>query len=322
MKKYIKEKDFVPISRTNDGMFQSNQTGILKILQSKDEKIVIVVFDDERYFVGINTYDSYVTYYPLFESKIEYPIKAVLMDLDGTTLYSEEFWIHVIEVTMRNIMKKTSFHFEDIDLPFISGHSVSEHLRYCINKYCPLENLNDVMNEYYKVSNIQLNALINGSLSGNKILPADYLKNFLSGLIDNGIKVALVTSGQYEKAYPEIWSVCNALKLGRPEDVYDSIITTGYPLKAHCIGTLGELSSKPHPWLYLESALIGLGISLSERGHVLGIEDSGAGICALRIAGIPAIGLKHGNIVQSGLSSLCIDMCDNLYEVKEKYLKL
>ena len=152
------------------------------------------------------------------------------------------------------------------------------------------------------------------------IKPADYLKEFLMYLIKNGIKVGLVTSGLYEKAYPEIWSVCSMLDLGKPEDIYDSIITAGVPLKAHHIGTLGELSAKPHPWLYLETALVGLNISIDERNHILGIEDSGAGICSLRGAGIPAIGLKGGNIKQSGLSSLCFDMCDNLQEIKEKYL--
>ena len=316
---YINEKDFISVTKTSDGMFRTDQTDIAKILQSKDKKLSIIIFADGRYLGGINTRGSYITYYPLYESQIEYPIKAVLMDLDGTTLYSEEFWIRVIENTMQKVMRNTAFHFEDADLPFISGHSVSEHLQYCINKYCPTEKLDYAMSTYYDISRIHLNLLVNGKLEGMQISPANYLKDFLLYLLDKNIKIGLVTSGQYEKAYPEILSICNVLKLEKPENIYDSIITAGYPLRPHCIGTLGELVSKPHPWLYLETALVGLGLSLNDRKHVLGIEDSGAGICALRIAGIPAIGLKHGNIMQSGVNSLCIDMCDNLREIKEKY---
>ena len=37
------------------------------------------------------------------------PAKAILMDLDGTTLTSEEFWIFVIEQTMQNCLEPTSF---------------------------------------------------------------------------------------------------------------------------------------------------------------------------------------------------------------------
>ena len=300
-------------------MFRMGQAGVSEILQSKDKKLLFVVFDDGRYLMGICTRNTYIAYYPVSDCPLEYPIKAVLMDLDGTTLDSEHFWVHVIEETMRRVTGDAGFHAEETDIPFISGHSVSEHLQYCIHKYCPDRELNDAVNVYYEVSHAQLEALMNGRLAGMQIQPAGYLKEFLEYLIQHDIKIGLVTSGLYEKAYPEIWSVCSSLHLGEPEQVYDCIITAGSPLKAHHIGTLGELAAKPHPWLYLETALVGLGIPLSDRGHVLGIEDSGAGICALRTAGIPAVGLKHGNIIQSGLESLCMDVCSGLREIKEKY---
>ena len=37
--------------------------------------------------------------YPFEKPKTEFPIQAVLMDLDGTTVISEEFWIYLIEKT-------------------------------------------------------------------------------------------------------------------------------------------------------------------------------------------------------------------------------
>lgn len=320
MSRFIQKSDFTEIKETNDKMFCTGHSGVTQILQSRDRKISIVILENEKYLMGVNTHGMFSVYYPLSETKIEYPIKAVLMDLDGTTLYSETFWIHVIEETICKLMESKSFCVDKEDIPFVSGHSVSEHLQYCIDKYCPTKNLNDAIQIYFEVSQEQLNLLINDCAAGMQIQPAVYLKEFLTYLAKKNIKVGLVTSGLYEKAYPEIWSVCSKLELGKPEDVYDCIITAGYPLKAHHIGTLGELSAKPHPWLYLETALVGLGIPVNERNHVLGIEDSGAGICSLRAAGFTAIGLRHGNIIMSGLGSLCDDICDDLLEVKTKYL--
>ena len=316
----IETKDFYAVKETHDGLFCTSQDGISCILQSKDRKIYIIIFNSQKRIIGINTRDSYISYYPLRDVEIERPIKAVLMDLDGTTLYSERFWIHVIEETIRLAAHDAAFFVTEVDIPFVSGHSVSEHLQYCIDKYYPLCCLVDAINIYYDVSHRELDALIHGQLRGMQVQPAFYLKEFLHHLSDNEIKIGLVTSGLYEKAYPEIWSVCSSLELGTPESTYNSIITAGYPLKDHHIGTLGELSSKPHPWLYLEAAIVGLGIPFSERSHVIGIEDSGAGICALCAAGIPSIGMRNGNITRSGLESLCSDMCNSLEEIKEKYL--
>lgn len=315
----IKVNDFSSVSVTCDGFFHIHKNCVTKILQSKDRKIYLIMFDDRQMLIGVNTQDSFVSYYPIQKSNIEYPIKAVLMDLDGTTLYSEIFWIHVIEETIRFLTNNKDFSAKEEDIPFISGHSVSEHLIYCIEKYYPSCSLKDAMNIYYKVSQRELNALLNDGSNELNIKPAFYLKEFLFELIDKGIKIGLVTSGLYEKAYPEISSICLSLDMEKPEKIYNSIITAGSPLKDHCVGTLGELSSKPHPWLYLESAIVGLGIPFSERNHIIGIEDSGAGICSLCAAGIPAIAVRGGNVVKSGLSSLCTDICDNLLEIKEKY---
>ena len=84
-------------------------------------------------------------------------------------------------------------------------------------------------------------------------------------------------------------------------DFYDVIITAGQALKKGQTGTLGELSPKPHPWLYAETARDGLGISPSRRHKVIGIEDSSAGIISIRLAGFAAIGIGGGNIETSGV---------------------
>jgi beta-phosphoglucomutase-like phosphatase (HAD superfamily) len=103
--------------------------------------------------------------------------------------------------------------------------------------------------------------------------------------------------------------------MGDPRDFYDSIITAGFPLKAGGVGTLGELCPKPHPWLYAETCRVGLGIDFADRGSVAGIEDSGAGVCSIRLAGFTTLGLRSGNIESSGCQSLCCGIYDEFSEI-------
>jgi len=129
------------------------------------------------------------------------------------------------------------------------------------------------------------------------------------------VRIGLVTSGLYEKAWPEILSAFKTMELGDPRDFYDVIISAGYPLKKGHVGTLGELSPKPHPWLYAETFRVGMGLEFEDRNSVVGIEDSGAGVCSIRLAGIPAIGLAGGNILESGTRFLCNYYCQNFEEI-------
>jgi beta-phosphoglucomutase-like phosphatase (HAD superfamily) len=163
-----------------------------------------------------------------------------------------------------------------------------------------------------------MRAILAGRGRANAFTPTPGLKDFLLTLKAQKIKIGLVTSGLYEKAYPEILSAFRTLKLGEPREFYDAIITAGYPLRQGEVGTLGELEPKPHPWLYAESCRVGLGIPFAEREHVVGVEDSGAGVCAIRLAGFAAIGLAGGNIPESGTLALCEHYCENLGEVLEK----
>jgi beta-phosphoglucomutase-like phosphatase (HAD superfamily) len=107
------------------------------------------------------------------------------------------------------------------------------------------------------------------------------------------------------------------LGLGDPEAFYDTIITGGFPLRNGEAGTLGELSPKPHLWLYAEAMRIGLGVPFAQQHTVVGIDDSGAGVCAVRLAGLPTIGISGGNIIESGSKSLCHHYCESFSEIQE-----
>ena len=84
------------------------------------------------------------------------------MDLDGTSVRSEEFWIWIIEKTTASMFDDESFKIEDSDIPFVSGHSVSEHLQYCIDKYCPGESLDKARNFYFEHVNHEMKEIMEG----------------------------------------------------------------------------------------------------------------------------------------------------------------
>jgi beta-phosphoglucomutase-like phosphatase (HAD superfamily) len=175
--------------------------------------------------------------------------------------------------------------------------------------------LEEARNYYFYHTHDEMDKIMKGIGRKGAFTPANGIKEFLYELKAMNIKIGLVTSGLFEKAYPEILSAFQALGMGEPKDFYDCIITAGYPLSKGMTGTLGELSPKPHPWLYSEAGRVGLGIPFTERNAVVGIEDSGAGVCSVRLAGYPSIGISGGNIEQSGTKGLCNYYCNSFEEI-------
>ena len=295
------------LSATTDGRFISGKEGVKHILCTGDGKVEFVAFENQT-LAYVNSVLGYGAYYPLHSVNRKGKIKAVLMDLDGTSVRSEEFWIWIIEKTTASMLDDESFKIEDSDIPFVSGHSVSD-------KYCPGESLDKARNFYFEHVNHEMKEIMEGRGRKNSFVPQEGLKEFLLAIKAKGIKIGLVTSGLYEKAMPEILSAFRTLDMGEPTDFYDAIISAGYPLRKGSVGTLGELSPKPHPWLYAETCAVGLGINFDERNSVIAIEDSGAGVCSARIAGYTTIGLAGGNIKESGTMPMCSRYCNNLAEI-------
>ena len=79
-------------------------------------------------------------------------------------------------------------------------------------------------------------------------------------------------------------------------------------------GTMGELSPKPHPWLYAETSRIGLEMPAGKRNRIVGLEDSAAGVLSIRLAGFTALGISGGNIEQSGMKPLLSDYQNSLLD--------
>lgn len=306
----------IPLEMCSDGSFQVGKNGVLSITATGDRKVEFIAFET-RSLAYVKSEMGYPAFYPVHQVKMEKPVKAVLMDLDGTTVKSENFWIWIIQKTTASLLENPGFELEEADLPYVSGHSVSEHLKYCIKKYCPGRTVEDARRIYFEHTRSEMDKIMKGRGRKGAFMPSPGIKDFLCGLKAMNIKIGLVTSGLYEKAYPEIISAFNALGMGDPRDFYDCIITAGYPLRKGEVGTLGELSPKPHPWLYAETCRVGLGIPFEERNSVIGIEDSGAGVCSIRLAGYSTIGISGGNIVESGAKELCSYYCETFDEIME-----
>ena len=305
----------ISLQQCSSGAFRMGEGGVRSILATGDRKVEFIDVDGHK-LAYVKSAMDYPAYYPVHPVEIRKPVKAVLMDLDGTSVHSEAFWIWIIERTTASLLGNEQFKLEAADLPFVSGHSVSEHLQHCIRKYCPDKTVVEARRFYFEHTHHEMKEIMEGRGKTDAFTPAPGLKPFLLELKRRGIKIGLVTSGLYEKAMPEIISAFRQLDMGDAVQFYDAIITAGFAMRAGKeVGTLGELSPKPHPWLYAETARVGLGLEFKDRHHVVGIEDSGAGVCSIRLAGFSCIGIAGGNIDESGTRSLCDHYCNNFEEI-------
>jgi beta-phosphoglucomutase len=313
------ESGFIPLERCSDGSFVVGKDGVVSVTATGDKKVEFIAFADHT-IAFVKSAMGYPAYYPVPSVSFKKPVKAVLMDLDGTSVRSEEFWIWIIQMSTASLLGNSKFELEEADMPYVSGHSVSEHLQYCVKKYCPNKTVEEARTYYFEHTHRELQAILDGGGRANAFTPSPGLKPFLLELKAKGVKIGLVTSGLFEKAWPEILSAFRTLDMGDPKEFYDAIISAGYPLRKGEVGTLGELSPKPHPWLYAETCRVGLGMDVSERDSVVGIEDSGAGVCSIRLAGFTTIGFGGGNINESGTRELCDYFCDDFEQVAKTIL--
>ncbi|MCQ2742793.1 MAG: HAD family phosphatase [Bacilli bacterium] len=271
------------------------------------------VQDGEKILVEMNQGGVDVIY-PIKPIKPQGPVKYVLMDLDGTSVKSEEFWIYLIECTTKEMLGDPNFKLSEEDAPYVSGFTTYDHLSYCKKKYGFKQSINEADKAYHRIARRELGEIMEGRGNVEAFKPRPGLKEFLLHLHQSGIKVGLATSGLDYKAIPEVVSTFKVIGLGDPLEYYDAIITGGRQKNKGEYGTIGELAVKPHPWIYRELAL-GLDIENLEEAVVL--EDSSAGVLSGRLASMNVIGFKDGNLYQSGLDDQCIAMVDTFEEVEK-----
>ena len=293
------------------GSDRGSEQGSTILLETKDGRVQFIGQGNER-FALVKVPADFPVRYPLRETTFAKPAKAVLMDLDGTTVLREHYWIDAIRVTVSRVLGDSSFRFSAADLPHVSGYSTREHLAYCQVKYGVPASLDELKAVHNTVVEERLAEL--AQPDGVALEPGPGLREFLVTLKQAGVRLGLVTSASKRKAMLELELIFRKLDLGPPERFYDVIITAGSYGAVGQASTLGGLVSKPHPWLYLEAVRVGLGLKEEEWQHVVCIEDSTAGVISAHLAGFAVLGLNTGNLAQSGVESLLLGQGDSLLD--------
>ena len=117
------ESGFHLLTQTEDGRFVAGKNGVEFVVATGDNKVEFISFGTHS-LACVKSAIAYPVYYPVHPVKTEYPLNAVLMDLDGTTVRSEDFWVWIIEMSTASMLGNPKFQLEDADLPFVSGLSV------------------------------------------------------------------------------------------------------------------------------------------------------------------------------------------------------
>ena len=174
------DSGMITLAASTDGSFKTGQDGVTNILATGDRKVEFIGFRD-RTLAYVRSAMGYPAYYMVQPVALKKPVKAILMDLDGTSVRSEHFWIWIIEKTTASLLKNPSFQLEESDVPHVSGHSVSEHLQYCIKKYCPGKTVEEAVEDACILEELARMALDTLALAPNRPPIPQYLldKHFL-----------------------------------------------------------------------------------------------------------------------------------------------
>lgn len=98
------DSGMIPLASSTDGSFKTGQDGVTNILATGDRKVEFIGFRD-RTLAYVRSAMGYPAYYMVQPVALKKPVKAVLMDLDGTSVRSEHFWIWIIEKTTASLLR-------------------------------------------------------------------------------------------------------------------------------------------------------------------------------------------------------------------------
>ena len=156
------ESEFLQLEQTFDGRFRRGRDGVRQVLTPGDRVSEWLVMEDDSVYARLKVPFSQPVLYPVREPRLEPRPAAVLMDLDGTSVISEEFWIWMIELTMKELLGDPSFSLAQEDIPYVSGFSVSEHLKYCMDRYGGGWDLNGGRQAYHRLTARELKRIAEG----------------------------------------------------------------------------------------------------------------------------------------------------------------
>ena len=96
------------LAACSDGRFIAGRAGVVSVHATGDRKVELIAFKDHT-LAYVASALGYPAYYPLHPVTLERPVRAVLMDLDGTSVHSENFWIWIIEKTTASLLDDPAF---------------------------------------------------------------------------------------------------------------------------------------------------------------------------------------------------------------------
>ena len=102
----------IELTQTSDQKFKTGENGVKSIVSTGDKKVEFISFDTHCLAYVLSS-SGHCAYYPIHPVQLQRPIKAVLMDLDGTSVRSEEFWIWIIQKSIASLMNKPDFELEE-----------------------------------------------------------------------------------------------------------------------------------------------------------------------------------------------------------------
>ena len=149
-----------------------------------------------------------------------------------------------------------------------------------------MDRLQGAIDIYYANYHVILEGIRDGSVKEALIEPMPFLAEFLSICKKLGVKLGLVTSSVEKEAQIVMPIVFKGMSFDTPyEDYYDAVVTASENEMENYL--------KPHPMLY-DIALTMMGYQhQTQRNGSFGVEDSTAGLKAVRAAGISAVAVIH-----------------------------
>jgi beta-phosphoglucomutase-like phosphatase (HAD superfamily) len=309
---------FVP----GQGLLETGKNGVTALARNRGGEFVFIARGDQTEVMLCSKMGVNPPRFALLPATIQAPLKAVLLDLDGTCVKSEPLWIAVILQVTNEMRQRANLtlleSFEPNDLPHVSGRTVPEHLAYCQAKFFPHGSTDAAREIYDRItkSDAEMDAIATALRNKGKspYEPALGLKELLLELRERNVRIGMVTSGLYYKAWPEITEAFRRMNLGDPLQFLDGFITAGQRVEKGRSGTMGDAIAKPWPNIYYEVAKA-LGFRSEIAGQFVVVGDSASDVGSARTIGVAVIGVEGGNIDEAGVRQMCFAVAENLHEV-------
>lgn len=230
-------------------------------------------------FISAAFFSSYI---PVFAEQSEYAIKAIIFDLNGTTVDSEQFWFN----TFKKLLEVRSIalnHEQEKELYAVMyGSDGQKILSWMIECYDLKESVEELAEEFRAHSRESYH---------NKITYVPGFESFFTKVSTYPLRFAIVSNGGPHST----GLTCKAVDLENKFDthIYNrSHVERGKPEADPYLFTAKQLNVAPH--------------------ECVAIEDSTRGIKSAQAAGIFCIGLNRGDRSQVEHADLIVDSYDQI----------